>query len=61
MGKYAKAFVAAAIAGLTALAAGLDNDVVTTAEWVTVAIATLGSFGITWAVPNTQTRQETSR
>ncbi len=52
MGKYAKAFVAAAIAGLTALLTGMDDNVITTAEWVTVLIATLGALSITYAVPN---------
>ena len=52
MGKYAKAVVAAAIAGLTALTTGLDDNVVTTAEWLVVAVAALGALGVTYAVPN---------
>ena len=55
MGKYAKAYVAAAIAGLGVLLTSLDDNTVTAAEWVSVAIATLSGFGITWFVPNSST------
>ena len=49
---YAKAIVAALVAGLTVLGTALTDDVVTTAEWVGVAIAVLGGGGLTYAVPN---------
>lgn len=55
MGKYAKAYVAAAIAGLGVLLTALDDNTVTAGEWVSVVIATLSGFGITWFVPNSQT------
>ncbi len=50
--KYAKAVVAAAIAGLGAVGTALTDDVITTGEWWTVAAAVAGALGITWAVPN---------
>jgi hypothetical protein len=49
--KYAKFIVAAAVAGLTALAAALTDDTVTNAEWVTIGLATLGAVGV-FFVPN---------
>jgi hypothetical protein len=52
MGKYAKAVTGALIAGLTALLPALDDGAVTAAEWVVVAVATLGALGLVWAVPN---------
>lgn len=48
---YAKAIVAALIAGLSALATALP-DGVTAAEWVTVAIAGLVALSAVWATPN---------
>lgn len=52
MGKYAKAIVAALIAGASVLLTGLDDDVVTRMEWISVLIAGLSALGITYAVPN---------
>ena len=49
---YAKAIVGALVAGLTALGTALADDTVTGAEWVGVAVATLGALGIVYAVPN---------
>ena len=49
---YAKALVAFALAGLTALGTALADDVVTQAEWVTVIIAALATTTGVWAVPN---------
>lgn len=49
--RYAKFFVAAGIAGLTALAAAITDDHVSNAEWVTIGLAVLGAVGV-WAVPN---------
>jgi hypothetical protein len=51
---YAKAFVGAAIAGLSSLQASLEGSV-TAAEWITAAVATLAAFGAVWAVPNEPT------
>jgi hypothetical protein len=49
---YAKAVTAALVAGLTALLTALDDDAVSSSEWVTVAIATLTGLAAVWAVPN---------
>lgn len=56
----AKAYVAAGasavIAFLGAVIVGLDDNVLTTAEWLTAAVAGITASGITgvatWAVPN---------
>lgn len=50
--QYMKAIVGALIAGLTAVGTGLDDGAVSGAEWLGVAIATLGALGVIWAVPN---------
>lgn len=50
-GQQAKAIIAAAIAGLTALQASLP-DGVDPSEWLTVAIATLVAYGAVFGVPN---------
>lgn len=52
IGVYAKAVVGALVAGVGALVAALDDDVVTRAEWATVALAFLVALGAIWAVPN---------
>lgn len=53
---YIKAIIGALIAGLTALATGLatgdPEGVVTAVEWISVAIATLGTFGGVYGVRN---------
>lgn len=49
---YAKAIVAALVAGLTVLGSAITDGVVTPAEWIAVAIAVLGGGGLTYAVPN---------
>lgn len=54
---YRKAIVAAIVAGLTALYAALQDDVVTSSEWVYIAIAVFGSGGTTYAVPNSTTKK----
>lgn len=48
---YAKALIAAALAGLASAQAALP-DGITQAEWVAIAIATLSGLGIVAAVPN---------
>lgn len=55
--KYLKAVYAAASAGLGALATVLVGtpttfSQVTDAQWVVVAVATLGAFSVVWGVPN---------
>jgi hypothetical protein len=50
---YWKAVVAAAAAGFGTLATAMNDDmVITPSEWVGVALAVLGAFGITYVVPN---------
>lgn len=49
---YAKAWTAAVVAGLTALGTALIDEQVSPAEWVGVAVATLGALGAVYAVPN---------
>lgn len=49
---YAKAIVSGLIAGLTALATGLGDNVLSAQEYVTAAIAFLVAFGAVYAVPN---------
>lgn len=61
MGKYAKAIVAAVIAGASVLLTGLDDDVVTRMEWISVLIAALSALGITYAVPNSAAAVPTER
>lgn len=50
---YMKAIVGALVAGLTALGTAMTDDAVSTAEWVGVAVATLGALGVIYATPNT--------
>lgn len=50
--KYWKAVVSGWAAGCGALATALGDDVVTAAEWWTVAGAVAAAAGLTWAVPN---------
>jgi hypothetical protein len=50
--RYAKAVVAALIAGLGALATALADDGLAPGEWVTVGIATLTALYGVWQVPN---------
>lgn len=49
---YLKAIVGGLVAGLTALGTAMTDDTVSTAEWVAVAVATLGALGVVYATPN---------
>lgn len=50
---YAKAVVAAIVAGLGSLYQALDGDqVVTGQEWIAVAMTTLTALGVVFAIPN---------
>ncbi len=51
---YRKAIVSAVAAGSAALVTALSDEVVTSGEWVTIALAVVGALGITWAVPNAE-------
>ncbi|MFC8704729.1 hypothetical protein ACFUIV_21380 [Streptomyces anulatus] len=48
----AKAVVAGLAAGATAAVTAVQDQVLTTGEGVTIALAVLGAWGITYAVPN---------
>jgi hypothetical protein len=56
MSAYLKAIVGALVAGLGSLAQALDNDAVTSQEWVNVALATLIALGVVWGTPNLDPR-----
>jgi hypothetical protein len=53
-----KAVVGAAAAGAAAAATAVQDGTVTAAEGVTIVVAVLGAYGVTWAVPNKTTRKE---
>jgi hypothetical protein len=48
----AKSIAAGVAAGATAVVTAAQDSVITTGEGVTIALAVLGAWGITWAVPN---------
>lgn len=50
--EYAKAIIAAVVAGLGTLWTALADGEVIAQEWVSVAIVTLGALAGTYAVPN---------
>jgi hypothetical protein len=52
LGSYAKAIVAAVMAGGGALGTALADNNVSWGEWVGVVVVTLGALGITAVVPN---------
>lgn len=51
---FAKSLVAGVAAGTTAAVTAVQDNVLTTGEGVTIALAVLGAWGITYAVPNRQ-------
>lgn len=57
----AKSIVAGVAAGATAAVTAVQDGVVSTGEGVTIVLAVLGAWGITWAVPNRTpaTREDT--
>jgi len=48
----AKSIVAGVAAGATAAVTAVQDNVITTGETVTIVLAVLGAWGITYAVPN---------
>lgn len=52
LARYWKAVAAAAAAGAGSLSVALQDDVVTTSELFTAAVAVAVACGFTWAVPN---------
>lgn len=51
----AKSIVAGLAAGATAAVTAVQDGSLTTGEGVTIVLAVLGAWGITFAVPNRQT------
>jgi hypothetical protein len=51
---FAKSLIAGVAAGSAAAATAVQDSVLTTGEGVTIALAVLGAWGITYAVPNRQ-------
>lgn len=54
----AKSLIAGVAAGSAAAVTAVQDNVVTTGEGVTIVLAILGAWGITYAVPN---RPDTTR
>lgn len=52
MGPYLKAIVGAFVAGLSVLATGLDDDTVSSQEYIYALIAFLTALAVVWATPN---------
>ncbi|MEV8031377.1 hypothetical protein [Streptomyces sp. NPDC086182] len=50
----AKSLIAGLAAGSAAAVTAVQDNVITTGEGVTIALAVLGAWGITYAVPNRQ-------
>lgn len=55
--KYWKAIVGGVAAGTAAAVTAIQDDTITTSEAITIALAVLASFGVTWAVPNKQEKE----
>jgi hypothetical protein len=53
--RIAKAIVSGIAAGAAAAVTAVQDNVLTTGEGVTIVLAVLGAWGITYAVPNRQT------
>lgn len=53
----AKSIVAGLAAGATAAVTAVQDNVITTGETVTIVLAVLGAWGITYAVPNRKDTQ----
>ncbi|WP_086809791.1 hypothetical protein [Streptomyces reticuliscabiei] len=53
----AKSIVAGVAAGATAAVTAVQDGALSTGEGVTIVLAVLGAWGITYAVPNRQTSQ----
>jgi hypothetical protein len=50
--RYAKAIVAAVVAGAGSLGTAMQDGAVTQAEGVTAVLLALGALGVVWRVPN---------
>jgi hypothetical protein len=51
---YAKAVTAAIVAALSALATALDDETISSQEYVTIAVAFFVALGAVWIIPNSQ-------
>ena len=49
---YAKALIAALVAGLGSLQVASADGKITPAEWIQVASVTVAALGLVWGVPN---------
>lgn len=49
---YAKAITGAIVAGLAAARLALTDDIISKAESIDIAIATLTALALVWAIPN---------
>ena len=49
---YAKALIAALVAGLGSLQVASTDGKITPAEWIQVASVTVAALGFVWGVPN---------
>jgi hypothetical protein len=54
----AKSVVSGLAAGAAAAVAAVQDSVITTGEGVTIALAVLGAWGVTYAVPNRPRREQ---
>jgi hypothetical protein len=55
-----KAVVGGLAAGAAAAATAVQDGTITAAEGITIALAVLGAYGVTWAVPNKPTSSTSS-
>lgn len=55
VGVYAKAIVGAAVAALASAQASLLSPGITVSEWITIALAGLGTFGTVYVTTNQTT------
>ena len=54
---YAKALIAALVAGLGSLQIASADGKITPAEWIQVASVTVAALGFVWGVPNAPTSE----
>lgn len=60
MGHYAKAIIAAVVAGLGVIVEGLTDGSLSAQEWINAVIATLLLFGGVYVTPNSKKKQPTA-
>lgn len=57
MAEIRKAIIGSATAGLTALGTAWADGTITGLEWVGIALAVVGAFGLVYAVPNAPSQE----